>query len=116
MYQIINAKFVLDNKSSLVDDRITELEKNIFSLGKAQQKAEEIHREEISKMQAVMSSMSKGILALLKQDANIISAIIISNVEEENKNILETSRNEENNGVEIRGGTKRNGTIKKGTM
>ena len=35
----------------------------------------------------------------------------ISNVEEENKNILEASRNEENNGVEIRGGTKRNGTI-----
>ena len=65
--------------------------------------------------------MSKGILALLKQDANIISAIIKdsetnneyinSNVEEENKNILEASRNEENNGVEIRGGTEMNGTI-----
>ena len=37
----------------------------------------------------------------------------ISNVEEENKNILEASRNEENNVVEIRAGTKRNGTIKK---
>ena len=76
MGDLVKAKFILDDKSSLVDDRITELEKNIFSLGKAQQKAEEIHREEISKMQAVMSSMSKGILALLKQDANIISAII----------------------------------------
>ena len=69
MGDLVKAKFILDDKSSLVDDRITELEKYIFSLGEAQQKAEEIHREEISKMQAVMSSMSKGILALLKQDA-----------------------------------------------
>ena len=123
---LVKLNFELENEIAVADestlvhimsDRIRGLEKIILNQGKLQQKAERIHKQEISKMQAMMTSMSNGILALLKKDADIIETVINeinttneinnenknSNDEEDNENIIEVSRNEQNIRVKING-------------